>query len=70
MDLRFSVHKLSKFSAKPGKVQFEVLVHILIYIRGNKTLGLKYFVDINDAPVSDPLIQASIKNDNNFLDFY
>ena len=61
MDLSFVVHKLAKFSANPGKVHFEGLVHLLIYIRYNKTLGLKYYTDMNDAPVTDLLIQASIK---------
>ena len=28
LDLRFAVHKLVKFSANPGKVHFEVLVHL------------------------------------------
>ena len=39
------------------------------YIRDNKTLVLKYYADMNDAPVSDLLIQASIKNDNPLMDF-
>ena len=33
VDLSFAVHKLSKISANPGNVHFEVLVHILIYIK-------------------------------------
>ena len=41
VDLSFAVHKLAKFSANPGKVHFEGLVHLLRYIRDNKTLGLK-----------------------------
>ena len=32
VDLSFAVHKLAKCSAKPGKVHFEVLTHLLIYI--------------------------------------
>ena len=32
-------------------------------------MGLKYYADMNDAPVSDLLRQASIKNDNQFMDF-
>ena len=50
LDLSFAVHKVAKFSANPGKVHFEVLVHLLRYIRDNKTLGLKYYADLNDAP--------------------
>ena len=30
VDLSFGVHKLAKFSANPGKVHFEVLIHLLI----------------------------------------
>ena len=29
VDLSFAVHKLAMFSANPGKVHFEVLVHLL-----------------------------------------
>ena len=69
MDLSFAVHKLAKFSANPGKVHFEGLVHILRYIRDNKTLGLKYYADLNNAMVSDLLIQANIKTKNHFMAF-
>ena len=53
VDLSFAVHKLAKFSANSGKVHFEGLIHLLRYIRYNKTLGLKYYADMNDAPVTD-----------------
>ena len=29
VDLSFAIHKLAKFPANPGKVHFEVLVHLL-----------------------------------------
>ena len=63
------VHKLAKFSPNPGKVHFECLVHILSYIRNNNTLGLKYYDDMNDAPVSDLSIQDIINTDNQLMDF-
>ena len=69
MYLSFAVHKLTKFSSNPGKVHFEGLVHLLRYIRDNKTLVLKYYDDMNDAPLSDLLIQASIKTENKLMDF-
>ena len=69
MDLSFAVHKLAKFSANPIKVHLEGLVHLLRYIRDNKTLGLKYYADMNDAPVTDLLRKASIKNENHLMDF-
>ena len=46
VDLSFAVHKLAKFSSNPGKVHFEGLLHLLKYIRDNKTLGLKYYADL------------------------
>ena len=69
MDLSFAVHKLEKFSENPGKVNFEGLVHFLRYIRDNNTLGLKYYADLNDAPVTDLLIQTSINTKNNLMAF-
>ena len=35
VDFSFSVHKFAKFSANPGKVHFEVLIHLFRYIRDN-----------------------------------
>ena len=68
MDLSsFAVHKLEKFSANPGKIHFEGLIHLLRYIRDNKTLGLKYYADLNDAPVTDLLRQANIKTNNHLM---
>ena len=40
------------------------------YIGENNNLGLKYYADINYAPVTDLLIQASIKTENHLVDFY
>ena len=69
MYLSFTVHKLEKFSANPGKVHFEGLIHLLRYISDNNTLGLKYHAYLNDAPVTDLLRQAYIKTNNHLMDF-
>ena len=69
VDLSFAVHKLEIFSANPGKVHFEVLIHLFRYIRDIKTLGLKYYVYLNDALVTDLLRQANIKTKNHLMDF-
>ena len=45
--LSFAVHKFAKFSPNPGKVHFEVLVHLLIYIRENRTLSLNYYAEMS-----------------------
>ena len=63
------MHKLAWFSANFGKSNIEGLVHILKYIRENKTLGLKYYAYMNYAPVSDLLRQASIKTENQLMAF-
>ena len=69
VDLSIAVHKLAKFSANTGKVHFEGFVHLLRYIRDNKNLGLKYYADFNDAPVTDLLRQANIKTKNHLMAF-
>ena len=33
-------------------------------------MGLKYYADLNDSPVSDLLRQVSIKTEIHFMDFY
>ena len=69
VDLSFALHKLAKFSANPGKVHFQGLVHLLRYIRDNKILGLISYADLNDLPVTDILSQANIKTKNHLIDF-
>ena len=68
VDLSFSAHKLAKFSSNPDKVQYEGLIHLLRYIRDNKTLGLKYYDDMNDANLYDLLRQAIIRIENHLMD--
>ena len=43
------------------------MIHLLRYIKDNKTLGLKYYEDLNDAPVTDLLRKASIKTKNHLM---
>ena len=69
LDLSFALHKLEKFSSNPSKVHFVGLLHILRDIRDNKTLILKYYAAINDAPVSDLFRSYIIKTDNQLMNF-
>ena len=69
VDLSFSLHKLEIFSWNPRKINFKGLVILLIYIRENETLGLKYYAYMKDAPLSDLLRQASINTENQLMDF-
>ena len=70
VDLSFAVNELENFSSNPNQVHCKGLVHLLRYIRDNKTLGLKYYSDMNNAPVSYLLRQAIIKTENQLLDFF
>ena len=65
--MSFVVHKLVKFSSNPGKVYFDGLVHLFIYIRDNKTLGLNYYADLKDAPLSNLLRKTNIKTENQLI---
>ena len=69
VELNFEVHKLAKFSSNPGKIHFEELVHLLRYIKEKNNLGLKYYADMKDSPVSYLLRQASIKTENQLMAF-
>ena len=68
-DLSFVGNKLAIFSSNPCKVHLEWLVHLLRYIRDNKTLGLNYYADVKDSPISDLLRKDSIKTDNKLMNF-
>ena len=67
MDFSFVVHKLENISSKPGKVNFEGLVNLLRYIRGNKTLVLNYHANMKDAHLSDLLRKSIIKTENQLM---
>ena len=69
VDLIFAVHKLAKFSSNPGKVHVEGLVHLLRYIRENKTLGLKYYANMRNDYLSDLLRQADNNTENQLMAF-
>ena len=67
--MRFSLHKLAKFSSNPDKVYFEGLVILLRFIRDNKTLGLNYYAGIKDVTLSDLLRQDNIYTENQLMAF-
>ena len=69
VDLSFAVHKLAKCLCNPCRVYFEVLVHLLRYIRDNKNFGLQYYADIKDSYLSDLFIQCNINTGNQLISF-
>ena len=69
VDLCFVVHNLEIISSNPGKVHLEGLVHLLRHIRDNIDFGMRYYARIENAPLSDLLIQTSINTENQFMMF-
>ena len=61
VNLCFAVHNLEKFSSNPGKVYVAGLLHLLRYIKDNNYLGLQYYSKMENAFLSDLLIQDSIE---------
>ena len=61
---------LSEAPNHEAEVHFEGLVYLLIYIRDNKILGLKYYAKMEDAPIFELLRHARIKNENQLMVFY
>ena len=51
----------------PGKVQFDGLVQFLIYIRDNDKLGLKYYANIEDVPISNLFRQSRIRTGDQLM---
>ena len=68
--LCFAVNKLAKFPSNPGKVYFEVVLHLLRYNRDFKNLGLISYENIDDAPLSYLLIQDIISTEDQLIVFY
>ena len=65
-------HHLSHHHIWPAplhRLHHEVLLQLLIYIRNNNNLILKYYSNIEDAPLSDLLRQAGINYDNQLMLF-
>ena len=61
--------EVGNFSSNTGKVNFDIFVNLLIYIRDNKNLGLKYYSKIEDSPISDILRHVIIKTENQLIVF-
>ena len=60
---------MERFSLSSGKLHFDGLVHFLRFIGDNKNFGLKYYVHIEYAPLSEILRHARISTDNQFMVF-
>ena len=67
--LCLAVNKFIKFLSNIGNVHFEGLLHLLRYIWDNNSLGLRYYSQIEDAPLSELFIHSIIHTDNQLMMF-
>jgi len=58
--LQFAVRKLVKFSRMPGKNHFRAMLHTFHHIRCFHLVGLTFYSDVMDAPVSRLLFENDI----------
>ena len=65
----FFSKNLANSSSNRGKLHFEGLVHLLRYLRDNKNLELRYFSEIEYAPLYEIFRQAIIKTENQLVVF-
>jgi hypothetical protein len=40
VDIMYAVNKLAKFTHKPGKANFEAMIHLLRYLRDHSQIGI------------------------------
>ena len=62
-----AVQKFETFSSNPVKLHSEGLVHLLRNIWYNNYLGYMFYFKIENTPLSDLLIQDSIKSEINVV---
>ena len=65
----FSSIQVHKVLSNIGNVHFEGLLHLLRYIWDNNSLGLRYYSQIEDAPLSELFIHSIIHTDNQLMMF-
>jgi len=68
-DILFAVNKLAKYTRKPGKMHFEVIIHLLRYLRDNTMYGLQYYSDIGESPIYKMLLSQNIQEQHLFFGF-
>jgi hypothetical protein len=68
-DIVYAVNKLAKFTRLPGRVHFDVLLHLLRYLRDNMLLGIRFYHDVMRSPLIQTLASQEIKQEHAFFGF-
>jgi hypothetical protein len=66
-DIIYAVNKLAKITKCPGKTHFEALIHVLCYLRDNSTVGIRFYSNLSEAPITKMLIAKNISQTHPFL---
>jgi transposase InsO family protein len=68
-DIVYATNKLAKFTRLPGRVHFDVLLHLLRYLRDNALLGIRFYSDLFRAPLMKMLESQKIQQHHAFFGF-
>jgi hypothetical protein len=68
-DIVYAVNKLAKFTRLPGRVHFDVLLHLLRYLRNNTLLGIRFYSDLFRAPLIKMLETQEIQQHHTLFGF-
>jgi hypothetical protein len=66
-DIIFAVNKLAKYMRKPGKTNFDALVHLLRYLQDNNNYGIRFFANYAMSPLSQHLKTNNLPTDQLFV---
>jgi hypothetical protein len=69
VDIVFAVNKLAKFTHKPGRLHFEAMIHLLRYLRDHSHVGVRFYNDYLNAPMTKALIAENISITQPFFGF-
>jgi hypothetical protein len=56
VDIVYAVNKLAKFTHKPGRVHFKAMLHLLRYLQDHPNVGIRFYSDYMNAPMTKALI--------------
>jgi hypothetical protein len=68
-DTVFAINKLAKFSKYPGRNHFEVLFHLLRYLRDHTSYGLRFYSNFSSSPISQMLLKEGLTQTHPFFSF-
>jgi len=68
-DIIYSVNKLAKFTRKPGRTHFVALIHLLRYLRDNLFYRIRFYSNLESAPIYKMLMAQNITEKHLFFGF-